>query len=700
MNRFILFSIILISFSLSSCRLSKGYQALEVYNYFEAKNKLEKSLKKDESPAAYGLSLIYFRNDNPFHDIDSAYHYSLLSVESFNDKKPKRQEKWLKKVDYTLEKSKEHREMISDLAFKEVLKENSVEGFRQFITKYPWSKKIDKAEAYRDSLAFLKAKEHGTSEELEKFMLVYGKNKWYEEATSLLEEAQYKETVQPDDVESYLRFIEKYPSNSHINEAHKQVYLIETKDNKTSSYEEFINKYPENIFLEDAWEKLYRLSIANYNKKSIEQFAAKYPEFPYPEWISRDLGLVGKSLYLYAENGKFGFIDDAGTVKIPAKFEYAEPFKNGLALVLKDDLYGYINKEGQLMINYHFEEAYDFDQGRAVVMKDEYYGLIDVSGNFILPPQYDDIGPFSDGLCYVETENGYQYYNLDGKLAFPFMFEEAFTFSNGIAQVSRSRKHGFIGKDGHFLIAVSDGRLRHFTDSLFIHEMRGGVNFLNTKGEYLYDNNFDRIGVLENNMAIVEKEGKYGYVDANADVKIPLKYIPYSNYMQFSQFYKDHVVYKQGNNYAMADKTGKRIIPALFTGMGKYGELIPVTKGRGWGYVNASSQLKIDYKYDYAHEFINGVAVVELDDLSGVIDVNSKEVLPIEYESIKQIYNDELLLVKQNGLFGLIRINGNSVAEIEFNKITELGDGLIQLVKDQEISYFDVMNNRFITLRK
>src|SRR5690554_3336297 len=102
-------SLIFTSFAIllmSSCKINKGFEALDSYNYFEAKKYLEKSLKKNESPAAFGLSQIYFRTDNPFHNLDSAYHYSLLAVESFKESKSKKQEKWSKKLDFTFEKAK------------------------------------------------------------------------------------------------------------------------------------------------------------------------------------------------------------------------------------------------------------------------------------------------------------------------------------------------------------------------------------------------------------------------------------------------------------------------------------------------------------------------------------------------------------------------------------------------------------------
>lgn len=60
---------------LFSSKLTKSFAALEIHDYFKAKKYFEKSLKKNPVPASYGLSVIYYRNNNPFHNIDSALYY-------------------------------------------------------------------------------------------------------------------------------------------------------------------------------------------------------------------------------------------------------------------------------------------------------------------------------------------------------------------------------------------------------------------------------------------------------------------------------------------------------------------------------------------------------------------------------------------------------------------------------------------------
>lgn len=68
------------------------------------------------------------------------------------------------------------------------------------------------------------------------------------------------------------------------------------------------------------------------------------------------------------------------------------------------------------------------------------------------------------------------------------------------------------------------------------------------------------------------------------------------------------------------------------------------------------------YKYDAIFKFKNGFAKVYKDKLYGIIDINYKEVIPIEYEDIADITNS-IFLVKKDGKIGLIRNDGSILLE-------------------------------------
>ena len=103
-------------------------------------------------------------------------------------------------------------------------------------------------------------------------------------------------------------------------------------------------------------------------------------------------------------DGGWGFVDAKGSFVIPATFEWAESFSDGLAAVKK---------------------------GR--------WGFIDPSGKVVIAHDFLDADPFSEGLAAVRDERGWHYVDDKGKAAIAGPFAAARPFACGQARVKRSR---------------------------------------------------------------------------------------------------------------------------------------------------------------------------------------------------------------------------------------------------------------------
>ena len=76
-------------------------------------------------------------------------------------------------------------------------------------------------------------------------------------------------------------------------------------------------------------------------------------------------------------NGLWGFVDENGEMKIPAQYEDARSFSNGLAAVKVDGLWGFIDTEGNAVINPQFLDARDFNtEGAVFVMVEDEWELL------------------------------------------------------------------------------------------------------------------------------------------------------------------------------------------------------------------------------------------------------------------------------------------------------------------------------------
>ncbi len=66
---------------------------------------------------------------------------------------------------------------------------------------------------------------------------------------------------------------------------------------------------------------------------------------------------------LKTRSGRFGYCNSTGTLVIQPRFEYAEPFKNGYAVVGKDGLYGVIDQLGKVIISLKYPAVELFSKG-------------------------------------------------------------------------------------------------------------------------------------------------------------------------------------------------------------------------------------------------------------------------------------------------------------------------------------------------
>lgn len=100
----------------------------------------------------------------------------------------------------------------------------------------------------------------------------------------------------------------------------------------------------------------------------------------------------GQELIPYEENGKFGYKDSIGNVIVQPKYDRAEEFSQGVAI---------INIGGRYVeANYWDGEIY---KSRTVFTGGKYV-LIDQTGKEITPIKYDYIGTFHEGRAIVEIK--------------------------------------------------------------------------------------------------------------------------------------------------------------------------------------------------------------------------------------------------------------------------------------------------------
>ncbi len=279
----------------------------------------------------------------------------------------------------------------------------------------------------------------------------------------------------------------------------------------------------------------------------------------------------GLALIRTEKNGKWGFLDTVGKMVIPPQFETAGSFSDGLAVVLteKQGQYGYIDKTGTVVIPPQYAVVKSFSEGLAAVRKkDSKWGYIDRTGTMVIPPQFVYATPFSDGLARIGASGGYGYIDKTGKLVIPPQIGFADSFVNGRAAIQLGEKSGYIDKTGKAVIPpqFANGWLP-FSDGMapVLLEAGGGWGYINTTGKAVIAPQFERAGFFTEGLAPVSMGGRFGFVDKTGNLVIRPRFADVGAIYDgaFSEGFARVRIEKDGL-WGYIDKTGTVVIPPQF----------------------------------------------------------------------------------------------------------------------------------------
>ena len=405
------------------------------------------------------------------------------------------------------------------------------------------------------------------------------------------------------------------------------------------------------------------------------------------------------------EKGKWGFVDENGSLVVKYNYTAVGPFQGKYARVQKGDKWGFINKKGEVVIKPEYDNFSSFtDTGVAVVQKGKKYGYINTEMQFIVPVKFTNIGAFNaDGLVWVADEDKYGIYNINGSIFIEPKYKSIGVFVPYVADLSEVdfsklsvsetshlkyggsytlyRKeavdHSYYSKlpespIGYFYSNNQEGYKNSVvtpSGDVLIQEGKYRASFYPNDGVSpvaLSDNQYNFINVgtgqkllkrpvldvwgFDTNVAIVSV--KFGKGTKKQFVDRTGKFV--SDYKYDNIYPLNHgvyVTYKDGL-YGMADEYGKDIFAP------KYAFMTSTTNGMwavsedgktNFHYIDKNGNVAIDCHYDFALTFLSGYSPVKLEGKWGIIDATGKLVVPCQYEDmiIPNVENMDIFWVSE-----------------------------------------------------
>lgn len=190
------------------------------------------------------------------------------------------------------------------------------------------------------------------------------------------------------------------------------------------------------------------MDITNTVHSAPEQLSCNFgederPTMPHPFASGRSR--------VYMAHEKWAYIDKTGKIAIPARFERAYDFSEGLARVRLDGKWGFIKPDGSYAVEPRFEDARDFSDGMAAVMSGGKWGYVDKAGQQAIAPQFDEPQRFQEGLALVWQKGKVGFMDKQGKVVIAPTLDGAREFKDGLAMVWAGTRRGYINPKGEFI---------------------------------------------------------------------------------------------------------------------------------------------------------------------------------------------------------------------------------------------------------
>ncbi|MEN8138196.1 MAG: WG repeat-containing protein [Bacteroidota bacterium] len=714
---------IFISVGLFAGKIDKAYEALNVFDYFKAKSLFESSLKREPTAASYGLSMIYYRNDNPFHNLDNAYMYIENAELTYGEASKKKKEFLLKFYIDSLQISKHKNDVISAL-WGEVKGSRNIIVINDFIDDYPSYEDIDDVKKSRNDLAFELADSVGSIQSYREFYTTYPDDPRAKKAKSEYEEMLFEEKAGNGSLQSYVDFVNTYPDNSFVVEARRKIYELSTEDQTLESYNRFRKNFPDNPYVAEAWKNIFILSFTDFNDNEMHEFIENYHEFPYPDMLTESRVMRDLDLHRVVIKGKWGYVDSKGEVRINPEYEFENDFSNEMALVANEDYVGYINKKGEKVIDFIYDDGTDFIEGVAHVVKGDSIALIDKRGREILGFNYSYISTPNNGVILVKqsVSKKYIFHNLNGEKLFNGAeFDYAEEFSNGFsivgkhmvtgdvndsvtdsladdAEIVKQILYGVIDSTGNIVLPLEYKRILKGYDKQFRvmnSESKYGLISL-PKLDTVISYKYRYIGEESEGKYAVFSGEKYGYRKLDGEKITSDRFYRFKGDTVETKYCRGYAKTKYRGKYGVVDSLGKKVFPDIFEEVGEVVDFpVPVSKRGKWGYVTKDVSLWTSYIYDYASAFDNGVAIVSRKSKYGVIDKRRKNVIGFDFDYLEKL-GDGHYLAKKNNLYGLLDEDGTIVLPFYYSKIELYRGSMLRLYIFGEYQYFDLNTNSFI----
>ncbi|MEZ4450224.1 MAG: WG repeat-containing protein [Nannocystaceae bacterium] len=228
-----------------------------------------------------------------------------------------------------------------------------------------------------------------------------------------------------------------------------------------------------------------------------------------------------------------------------------------------------------------------------------------------------------------------------------------------------------------------------YADGLLPCKVEDRYGFINVKGELVLPAAFTLTLGFSEGLAPVKVDALWGYIDTRGTMVIP------PTFSSASAFTDGMAHVQRGDEGGFIDPKGKFIPDRPGTlQVGKFSEGLARFKAlnrigvAAWGFIDKSGEIVLQPEYDMVHDFYDGLARVQVDDLYGFLDPKGKIAIEPTFAEVGD-FHEGLAAVHDEGRSGYIDRQGEMVIDMEFRAGGPFSEGLASVGIGTRMGYID-----------
>ncbi len=161
-----------------------------------------------------------------------------------------------------------------------------------------------------------------------------------------------------------------------------------------------------------------------------------------------EMGGMSEGLRLIKRDGRYGFIDGEGRLRIANRYQAAENFSSSRAAVMIRGRWGFINHQDQIAVQPVFDVVGPFKGNFSIVQQEGQFGVVDKTGRMVLPTRYDSIARAGDNRFKLLKDGRWGLADGLGRMIVNIKYDALTDLNNGYVIVTRNSRYGLLTVEG------------------------------------------------------------------------------------------------------------------------------------------------------------------------------------------------------------------------------------------------------------